>query len=448
MPASNGQVQELLDRVVVPAQRGSDSAAASPSGVQTGERPPRPLEGLRVQLISLSYAPDTTGIAPYAASYAEMMRNNGATVTVDAGVPHYPAWKVPAEYRWWRSGIELHDGILIRRHRHAVPRRHGLVGRARYEVSFLCSLLVTRPVPTDVVIAVTPALAGAVAGAMFARRANAPLGVIVQDLVGHAAGQAGVPGGSRISAKLARLEARVLSQAQAIGVIAPAIKLALEAEGLASARFTDLRNHTHIASSIRSREETRLQLGWPLDRPIVLHSGNMGAKQDLLSVVTAAQTAQARGDRTYFVLMGNGNQRRSLQAALNVDNLRIQDPVDEAYFPDALAAADLLLVNERPTVLDMSLPSKLTSYFSSGRPVVARVNSAGATAREVERSGGGVVVHDTSAESLLAAIDRLLRHPDRSSMGTSAQTYVQDVLGVAAAEGRLIDFVTGLRAEA
>ena len=54
-----------------------------------------------------------------------------------------------------------------------------------------------------------------------------------------------------------------------------------------------------------------------------------------------------------------------------------------------LAAADVLAVTQRASVLDMSVPSKLTSYFAAGRPVVASVAAEGGTAQEVRRSGAG-----------------------------------------------------------
>ena len=52
--------------------------------------------------------------------------------------------------------------------------------------------------------------------------------------------------------------------------------------------------------------------------------------------------------------------------------------------PKVLGAADLLLVSERASQLEMSLPSKLTSYFFSNRPVIASVPIAGATAQYLD----------------------------------------------------------------
>ena len=65
--------------------------------------------------------------------------------------------------------------------------------------------------------------------------------------------------------------------------------------------------------------------------------------------------------------MGDGNQRAHLrELAGGLPNLDFLPPADDADFPDVLAAADVLAVTQRASVLDMSVPSKLTSYFAAG----------------------------------------------------------------------------------
>ena len=104
-------------------------------------------------------------------------------------------------------------------------------------------------------------------------------------------------------------------------------------------------------------------------RKVVLHAGNMGLKQGLERVVQAAALAADTHPEMLFVLMGDGSQRAALaELATGLPNLTFMDPVSQGDFMDTLAAADILLVCESPTVLDMSLPSKLTSYMAAGRP--------------------------------------------------------------------------------
>ena len=56
---------------------------------------------------------------------------------------------------------------------------------------------------------------------------------------------------------------------------------------------------------------------------------------------------------------------------------------------------------------DMSLPSKLAAYFAAGRPILAAVPLAGASAREIERSGAGLTVPAGDAGAILEALARL-----------------------------------------
>jgi len=60
-------------------------------------------------------------------------------------------------------------------------------------------------------------------------------------------------------------------------------------------------------------------------------------------------------------------------------NIAVMPAVSDEDYSALLSAADLLLVNERSTQMEMSLPSKLTSYLYSERPVIAAVPRGGAT---------------------------------------------------------------------
>ncbi len=72
-----------------------------------------------------------------------------------------------------------------------------------------------------------------------------------------------------------------------------------------------------------------------------------------------------------------------------------------------LDAADILLLNERGSVHEMSLPSKLTSYFASGRPVAAAVRSDGAAAEELARAGAPAPVPPDEPAQLVRLVREL-----------------------------------------
>ena len=96
-------------------------------------------------------------------------------------------------------------------------------------------------------------------------------------------------------------------------------------------------------------------------------------------------------NRVRFVLVGNGSQRDDLQqrADAHATTTQLLPPLADGDFTDILQAADILLVNELPGVAEMAVPSKLTSYFAAGRPVLAATDSTGITAQEVRGGRGG-----------------------------------------------------------
>ena len=107
-----------------------------------------------------------------------------------------------------------------------------------------------------------------------------------------------------------------------------------------------------------------------------------------------------------------------------------------------MQASDVLLVNQRASVADMSLPSKLTSYFAAGRPVVAAVLPDSETAREIQAAQSGYVVSPESPAALRDVLVSLRRNPsDASAFGHSARRYAETYLSAEASLQRHEQFV-------
>jgi len=129
----------------------------------------------------------------------------------------------------------------------------------------------------------------------------------------------------------------------------------------------------------------------------------MGVKQGLENVVEAARLAESRGDKVRFVLLGDGSQRASLEVrAAGATAVQFLDPLEQPAFSQALEAADVLLVNERPGVREMAVPSKLTTYFTAAKPILAATEADSTTAAEVAASGAGHRVPPGEPDALVA----------------------------------------------
>jgi glycosyltransferase involved in cell wall biosynthesis len=188
-------------------------------------------------------------------------------------------------------------------------------------------------------------------------------------------------------------------------------------------RVTVIANWSHVTPSALDPSAARARLGWE-DVFTVLHAGNMGRKQGLENVVEAARLADAQGVPVRIVLLGDGSERADLERLASAcPTLAFEDPVAEDDFPTALAAADALLLNEAPSVREMAVPSKLTSYFAAARPVVFAVEPEGVVAGLAKAAGAGITVRSGDPAALLGAVREL-----------SADSHMRERLGKSAVE--------------
>lgn len=389
----------------------------------------------RILIYSMYYWPEESGNAPYSTGVAEHLAASGMEVTVVAGMPHYPAWEVAARYRGrWRR-TEQHAGVRIERFRHHVPGRQSAARRAIYEASFLAHAGVLGPRQRpDAILGVMPSMSGGVLARLSASRSRAAYAIIVQDIMSAAAAQSGIAGGQRAAALTGTIERWALRRATVVAPVAAAFVPVLQDMGVEARRIVHLPNWAHLPPPVRARQDVRRELGWRADEVIVLHAGNMGLKQGLEQVIDAARCAETTDSRLQIVLMGDGNQRaRLMELAEGLENVTFAPFVERERLVDVLAAADILLLSERSTVRDMSLPSKLTSYLAAGRPVIAAVDPAGASAAEVRRADAGVVVEAGDAPSLVRAIIDLMADPaEIQRVGENSRHYAETSLGAAA----------------
>ncbi len=409
------------------------------------DSPPAEVEGdvADVCLVGINYAPETTGIAPYTTAMARSWAAAGVRVEVVTGVPHYPAWRVDdPTYLTGRTWHERDGDVVLHRVRHHVPVRVDLAGRARMESSFLRGALpFVRRSGARAVVAVTPSLSGLAAAVLGAR--GRPVAAVVQDLTGQGARESGAAGGVAAGA-IAGGETALLRRCAAVGVITPQFGQSLEAAGVPAGRILDVGNFTHVRPSAATRDEACGLLGWDPAVFRVVHTGNMGMKQGLEHVVDAARLAGERGVRDVeIVLVGAGNSREELVArSRGVAAVRVLEPVDAQRYPLVLAAADVLLLHERPGVREMCLPSKLTSYTAAGRPVLAGVEADGISGRTLTAAGAALVVPPGDPGRLLEAVLELRDSPAlREHLAGAARRHGEAVYSEEAASRRYLDLL-------
>ena len=258
------------------------------------DAPPDGESRMKIALIGINYAPETTGIAPYTAGLARGLAARGHDVEVMTGQPHYPQWQRLPGYGQFRSTEEI-DGVRVRRFRHYVPRRQSTRRRALMELTFGVQAASSRWNKPDVVICVSPPLiASALCAARlrFGHRGPA-LGVLVQDVYSRAITEIGALEEASSSA-VRRLEAFLTRSADGVVVIHEGFGRDLATLlNVDKQRIREIRNWTHVPRpSPAASAEFRSRHGWRPDDIVVLHAGNMGLKQGLENVIDAARLAR------------------------------------------------------------------------------------------------------------------------------------------------------------
>ena len=402
------------------------------------------MESLRVLILGLNYAPEPTGIAPYTAGVARFLDGAGHDVRVVTGFPHYPGWSVHEGYRGMRLR-ERDGGVRVLRVRHHVPRDPTGLGRIGMEATYAIQAAAARGPRPDVVIAVSPALFSVAAALRWRSRGRTAVGAIVQDLYGRGIAETGALGGRGAQAA-ERLERHLLGRVDGVVAIHDSFRRSLVAMGVDPSVIADIKNWTHTGPPTGDPAALRHALGWRDDEVVAMHAGNMGSKQGLENLVEAARIADQRRLPVRFVLLGGGHQQAHLERlGAGVERLQFLRPLPDGRFETALTAADVLVLNERPQVAEMCVPSKLTSYFAAGRPVLAATSATSTAAHEVRASGGGLVVAPGRPEDLLRAAIDLARDGARASaMGQHGQVYAAATLSEAAARDAYVAWVDDL----
>ena len=369
----------------------------------------------KVLLVTTNYWPEPTGISVYTTDLAESLNEAGHSVSVLTSLPHYPWWTVPSEYAHLVEGTSEQNGIKVLRAKHLIPPKMNALIRIRFETSLWWNLRrVSKKFKSgdfDLVISCIPTVAAGIVGKRIAKNFGLSFGLIVQDLSGAGAKQSGLRGGALISKVAHAVEGSALKAADGLVVVSPAMRDVVIGLGVRESRISQILNYSARRIVSVNREQARSKFGWNEDDFVVVHTGNMGAKQDLGNVVIAVDSLPTNTKIKIF-LVGHGNQESNLRSlCFGKRNISLVPAVSEEDYSILLSAADLLLVNERSTQLEMSLPSKLTSYLYSQRPVVAAVPRNGATWNFL--TGIAELVDAGKPEYLANAIEELSRNPEK-----------------------------------
>lgn len=408
---------------------------------RSGRRP-------RLALFSYNYAPEPTGIGYYNTDLAQWMQQRaGWQLDVFTGIPHYPWWSVPADYRAVPRREERIAGVAVHRVSHYVPEgspsgRQRLLLDATWLLAVCWRALTYRQRPDHLLLIAPPFLSGLL-GLVLGWWWRRPVWYHIQDLQVDAALDMGMLPRA-LGRVLLGLESQLLRRVDRLTTISEGMRRRVCAKARRREPCGLLPNWGAVQEMRPWTGANAYRSAWGLSsddhRVVCMYSGNMGRKQgldDLIAALDCLDPAQLLA-----VLAGSGAVRDEVAAAL--PGLRCPAQLLElqprSRLREFLAAADIHCLPQKAAMADLVMPSKLLNIMAVGRPVVVAADAGTELARVVTTAGCGLVVPPGDPAAFAAALTRLIQDPAlRARCGHAGRAYVCRYLAIDRVLGRFTD---------
>lgn len=383
----------------------------------------------RVLLVSQYYWPESFTIT----AEVDRLSRKGFTVTVLTGQPNYPSGKVFAGYRALSIRREEVQGIEVIRIP-LIPRGSGSGLRllANYASFILFGLLLApvllrgRRFDVVFVFGLSPLLQ-ALPAVLLSWTKRAPLVVWVQDLWPESLSATGFIRNPMLIGMVRGFVRFIYRSCARILVQSEAFRAPVAALAPTEAIIAYVPNSAQVANSEAAPNAAARQLGVRIGQGFsVVFAGNLGHAQGLDTVLDALEHLRDLSDFRLY-LVGSG----TLDGWLAEEKRRRDLPM--LYLPGRFAPEDMPTILGRASVLLVSLrkedifaltvPSKVQTYLSVGRPIIAALDGEGA--RVVTEAGAGIAAPAGNAMALATAIRHMASLPEteRQTMGLSGRRY-------------------------
>lgn len=284
-----------------------------------------------------------------------------------------------------------------------------------------------------------------------ARQASIPFIYWLQDLLGvgirNVLARRSEFVASVVGGRFQKLEERILSESDAVIAISDDFRLHLERRGVAPRKTHVIENWAPLADvTPRDPQGWRRAMGLDSQR-IVLYSGTLGHKHDPALLLNLA--VRLRGEPAATVVVASdGLGARWLadqQRALGLSNLRVIGFQPYEDLADMLAAADILLVLLHADAGVFSVPSKVLTGLSAGRPLVAAVPADNRAAVTIAQARAGVVVEPGDSAGFAEAVHQLLNDAQaRAAMSAAGRAYAQAHFDIGPVADRFLSILHGV----
>jgi len=390
---------------------------------------------LRLVVLCPHFAPDMAPTGVVMTRIVHELAALGHELDVVTSLPWYREHAIESGWggRLWRVE-KTAWGSITRVHPFPGKTKRNLLRRAFGFVLFSAVVglrsLVAGGLPrrVDGVLAMSPPLTLGLTGWFTKLFRSGMLVFNIQDIFPDAAAQTGAITNKQILRAARWFERLSYERSDAVVLLSEDLKQNVAAK--LSTKFHDrlhvIPNFVDTSAIVPGDRMTsyRRELGID-DRVIVMYAGNVGFSQSLELVLAAARSMS----HIAFVINGDGAARKSLQdevKATEIDNVYFADYQPIERLSEVLASGDIHVVPLKTGLASVSVPSKMYSILSAGRPVVAAIDAGTEIPRTLAESGAGIAVAPDNEAEFISALQILISDgAKRVAMGALGRTWVE-----------------------
>ena len=367
----------------------------------------------KILIVSQYFWPENFRVNELASELAK----NGNTIEVLTSLPNYPSGKIFKEYAEDPEEFNNYKGIKIHRV-HQILRGNNKLTLAFNYISFVLSacfyLLFRLPrkeydlifgVQLSPIFSMIPAI-------LFKKITKKPLHMWVLDIWPDSINTIGIKSGL-IMNLLRSVSSRIYSSADMLFLSSHSFKKNFLQIGIPSKKLVYLPQwieaEFYNEIEVKSEEHITVKrlLSLYTDKTIFTFTGNIGESQDFPAILKAIKNSKNLNNLVLLII-GEGRYREELNKNILEEGLEShivylgQFPI--SYMPVFYKYSDFLLVSLKDiSVFSNTLPGKVQSYMSSGKPIVCMAN--GETQRVLNKAKCGYVANSGDHNKLSSIFD-------------------------------------------
>ncbi|MDT0716206.1 glycosyltransferase family 4 protein [Staphylococcus chromogenes] len=168
------------------------------------------------------------------------------------------------------------------------------------------------------------------------------------------------------------------------------------------------RNATYNINSNFSSKSILTKFGIDEKTPLIIYGGNIGEPQGFKNIIKFIKNFH-KVKRGTFIVIGDGTRFNEVRVeAQKVDNVYVFNRLPKKEYDSILRCSDigLIFLDERFTI--PNYPSRMTSYLSLGKPIIANVDNATDISRDIEDNKVGFAHYATEIDESIISINKLI----------------------------------------